>query len=238
MARTSTMSSFWRGVRGGLPFLLVVTPFAALFGVLATEAGLDLVQVMVFSLAVFAGAAQFTALQLMQDNAPTVIVLASALAVNLRVAMYSASITPYLGKAPLWQRALAAFFLVDQSFAVPTLEYEKRPEMTIPERMAFYFGVLLPITPAWYIFSYLGAVAGTALPTGIGLDMALPLTFIAMVGPMLRTAAHVVAAFVGILLAILFASVPHNLGLILAGLGGMMAGAQMELILKRRANHG
>ena len=238
MARMSAMSSFWRGFSGGLPFLLVVTPFAALFGVLATEAGLNLTQVMVFSLATFAGAAQFAALQLMQENAPTLIVLASALAVNLRVAMYSAAITPYLGEAPLWQRALAAFFLVDQPFALSTLEYEKRPELIIPARMAFYAGVLTPIAPAWYLCTYLGAVAGNAIPSGIGLDMALPLTFIAMLGPMMRTVAHVVAALTGIILAILFVSVPHNLGLILAGMGGMMAGAQAELILKRRGYHG
>ena len=68
-----------------------------------------------FSLVVIAGAAQFTALQLLQEEAPTVIVLISALAVNLRMAMYSASLTPYIGSAPLWQRAFAAYLTVDQS---------------------------------------------------------------------------------------------------------------------------
>ena len=56
---------------------------------LAGEAGLKLGETMVFTITSFAGAAQFTALQLMQDDTPTVIVLVSALAVNLRLAMYT-----------------------------------------------------------------------------------------------------------------------------------------------------
>jgi Predicted branched-chain amino acid permease (azaleucine resistance) len=104
------MSSYWRGVRHGAPFLLVIAPFGALFGVVGTEAGLNLAQVMGFSVIVIAGAAQFTAVQLLSENAPTLIVIAAALAVNLRMAMYSAALTPHLGAAPLWQRAIMALF--------------------------------------------------------------------------------------------------------------------------------
>ncbi|MFO7920324.1 MAG: AzlC family ABC transporter permease, partial [Nioella sp.] len=89
---TSSTSAYLRGIRASLPFLLVVLPFGALFGVVGTEAGLNLAQVMGFSIVIIAGAAQFTAVQLMQEQAPTVIVLASALAVNLRMAMYAASL--------------------------------------------------------------------------------------------------------------------------------------------------
>ena len=73
MAAGTAMSSYWRGVRDGLPFLAVVGPFAMLFGVLATESGLALHETMGFSVVVIAGAAQFTALQLMQDHAPLVV---------------------------------------------------------------------------------------------------------------------------------------------------------------------
>ncbi|REA89376.1 branched-chain amino acid ABC transporter permease, partial [Staphylococcus pseudintermedius] len=77
--------SFLSGLRAALPFTLVVTPFALLFGVVATEAGLTLIQTMGFSVLMVAGAAQFVALQLSVENAPTLIVLATALAVNLRL---------------------------------------------------------------------------------------------------------------------------------------------------------
>ncbi|MFT6271735.1 MAG: putative branched-subunit amino acid permease, partial [Dinoroseobacter sp.] len=101
MPATIPKSAFWLGFRDSAPFVVVVAPFALVFGVIATEAGLNLAEVMGFTFLVIAGAAQLTALQLMTENAPTVVVLVSALAVNLRMAMYSASLAPHLGNAPL-----------------------------------------------------------------------------------------------------------------------------------------
>ncbi len=234
MAITTSKSYFWKGFRDGSPFVFVAIPFGLLFGVFATEAGLDIVQTIAFSATVFAGAAQFTALQLLQEQTPTAIVLASALAVNLRVAMYSASLTPFLGAAPLWQRACAAYFTVDQSYACSIVQFEKEPRMTLPKRMAYFFGSVTPITPSWILATYVGAVLGTQIPESWALDFALPITFLAMVGPMMRTLPHVIAAFVAIVFSLLTVSVPFNLGLLIAGAVGMMAGAQAELVLERR----
>jgi predicted branched-subunit amino acid permease len=235
MASSSVKSAYWKGVRNGAPFILVVSPFALLFGVVATEAGLNVFETMAFSIVVIAGAAQFTALQLMNENAPTLVVLASALAVNLRMAMYSASLTPYIGGAPMWQRAWAAYFTVDQAYALSIIEYETHPKLTLPERMAYFFGVVTPICPNWYLFTLIGALVGQSIPQEMALDFAVPITFLAMIGPMLRTGAHVAAAMVSVTLALLFAWVPYNLGLMIAGIGGMMAGAQVELWAERKA---
>ncbi|WP_299888928.1 AzlC family ABC transporter permease [uncultured Ruegeria sp.] len=234
MAITTPKSYFWKGFRDGAPFVFVAVPFGTLFGVFATEAGLNIIQILAFSATVFAGAAQFTALQLLQEQTPTAIVLASALAVNLRVAMYSASLTPYLGAAPIWQRACAAYLTVDQSYACSMIQFEKEPEMSLPQRMAYFFGSVTPITPLWVFATYLGAVLGTQIPDSWALDFALPITFLAMVGPMMRTLAHVVAAIVAIAVAILTVGVPFNLGLLIAGAAGMMAGAQAEVMMERR----
>ncbi len=228
-------SAYLRGVKSGLPFILVVGPFALLFGVVATEAGMPLAQVMGFSLVVVAGAAQFTALQLMADNAPTLVVIASALAVNLRMAMYSASLTPHLGALPLWRRALTAYCLMDQSYAVSVVAYEEAPEMTLAQKSSFFFGAITPVLPNWYFWTLVGALVGEAIPPALALDFAVPITFLAMIGPMLRTQAHVAAAFVSVACALIFASLPWNLGLIVAGIAGMMTGAQVEFWTTRRA---
>ncbi len=231
MAAGTAMSSYWRGLRDALPFLAVVGPFAMLFGVLATEAGLALHETMGFSIVVIAGAAQFTALQLINENAPTLVVIASALAVNLRMAMYSASITPHLGPLPLWKRGIAAYFLVDQTYAQSILDYEKNPDQTTAQKFAYFMGVMTPICPPWYLFTYVGAVLGESIPANLGLDFALPIAFLAMIGPMLRTPAHRIAALVAVVLALAFAWLPFNMGLLVAGLGGMIAGAQAEVRL-------
>lgn len=229
MASTTSKSYYWKGFRDGTPFIFVAIPFGTLFGVFATETGLTIVQTMAFTATVFAGAAQFAALQLLQDNTPTVIILASALAVNLRMAMYSASLTPYLGSAPLWQRAFAAYLIVDQSYACSIVRFEKEPHMTTPQRMAYFLGSVTPITPLWMLATFLGAVLGTKISESWALDFALPITFLAMIGPMLRTMPHVITALVAITVSLLTVAVPYNLGLLIAGCAGMMAGAQAEL---------
>ncbi len=233
MAITTTKSAFWKGLRDSVPFLLVSGPFGLLFGVLAAEAGLNVLEAWTFSMAVFAGSAQFTALQLLQENTPLLIVLVSALAVNLRVAMYSASLTPYLGDAPLWQRACAAYLTVDQSYALSIVKFEDEPQMTTPQRMAYFFGTNGVVAPGWMIATVTGALVGAQIPDSWGLDFVLPLAFLAMTGPMLRTPAHMVACFVAIATALPATLLPYNLGLIVAGVAGMMAGAQAELWFER-----
>ncbi|MGR3617596.1 MAG: AzlC family ABC transporter permease [Paracoccaceae bacterium] len=234
MAYSTTKSAVWSGARDSLPFMFVAGPFGLLFGVLAAEAGLKVVEAMTFSLSVFAGSAQFTALQLMQENAPTAIVLISALAVNLRIAMYSASLTPYLGAAPLWQRAIAAYFVVDQSYVLSIAKFEAEPELPLNQRLAYFFGTNAIIAPLWYSATLTGALIGAQVPDTWALDFMLPIAFLGLSVPMLRTAAHRWAALVAVVTALLAAGLPYNLGLIVAGLAGMMTGAQIELMHDRR----
>ena len=237
MNRATNKSYFWMGCRNSVPFIFVAGPFGLLFGVLAAEAGLNLVEIMTFTMTVFAGAAQLTALQLLQKEAPTLIILASALAVNLRIAMYSASLTPFLGAAPLWQRVLAAYFTVDQSYALSIVKFELEPGMTVQQRMAYFFGTNALIAPLWYGMTLTGALVGTRIPESLALDFAMPIAFLAMIGPMLRTPAHVIAALVAIVTSILAVGIPYNLGLLVAGTAGMMAGARAEVVLARREVH-
>ncbi|MCO8143995.1 AzlC family ABC transporter permease [Rhodovulum tesquicola] len=234
MSASIVRSAYWTGVRHGAPFVLVIMPFGLLFGVVGTEAGLNIAEVLGFSILVIAGAAQFTAVQLMVDQAPTVLVLVTALAVNLRMAMYSAALTPHLGAAPLWQRALAAYFLVDQTFALAQARFESRPEMSLRERLAYYAGSITPVCPMWYVATLVGALAGQAIPPEFALDFAVPITFLAMVAPALRTLAHVAAAATSVGVALTLAFLPYQAGVLIAGLVAMMVGAQVELRMGNR----
>ena len=129
---------FQLGLKQALPFIFIVGPFGLVFGTIASNAGLSVIEALSFSVFVMAGSAQLTALQLMLDGSPTLIVVLSALAVNLRMMMYSASLTPYLGKAPLKQRILAAYSTLDQSYALSLQQFETEPQMTLQARMLFF----------------------------------------------------------------------------------------------------
>lgn len=221
-------SAFGRGVAEGLPFVIVMLPFGALFGVVGTEAGLPLAQVMGFSVLVIAGASQFAAVQLLEIGAPVAIAVVSALAVNLRMVMYSAALAPHLGRAPLWQRALVSYLLVDQTYALAQQAYETSPAWSVEDRVAYFGGVALPVFPAWVGATWAGAALGAQVPAGLPLDFALPLAFLALVGPMLRTRAHVAAAFVSVAGTLALAWVPWNLGLLVAAAAAMVIGAEVE----------
>lgn len=235
---TPRRSALLRGCLASAPFVIVVVPFAVLFGVVATEAGLDLLQVLLFSVSVFAGASQFAALQLMQDQAPVVIILATSLAVNLRMLMYSVAMAPHLGQAPLGTRALMAYFLVDQSFAASQVEFEARPELPLAEKVAFFFGTVIPIAPLWFVSTMVGAMLGQAIPPDYAIDFAVPITFLAITAPMLRSIPHIVAAGVSILVTLLLAWLPYGTGLLVAAVLAMASGAFAEVLLERRRSHG
>lgn len=224
-----------RGLRDAAPFLVIILPFSTLFGVAARDAGLDLLQVTAMSAIVIAGASQFTALSLMTDGAPVVVTVLAALAVNLRMAMYSAALVPHLGAAPLGMRALMSYVMVDQVFALSQDRLEREPGMPLAEKTAYYFGTVLAIIPVWFTFAFLGALIGRTLPPALAADFAVPVCFIALIAPMLRSLPHVVAAFASVAGALAFAFVPWNLGLIFAAGLAMSAGAQTEFWLARRA---
>ncbi|MEM9438008.1 MAG: AzlC family ABC transporter permease [Pseudomonadota bacterium] len=228
MSEATQKAAFWLGVRHGLPFIFLLVPFGTLFGVVGTEAGLNVLEVMAFSIVVIAGAAQFTAVSLMVDNAPTLIVLATSLAVNLRMAMYSAALTPHLGAAKLWQRSFIAYFMVDQAFALSSVTFEERKEWSLSEKLGYYVGVIVPVAPCWYLATLAGALIGEAMPEALALDFALPIVFLALIAPALRTRAHMAAAVTSVILALALAWIPYSLGVLIAGLVAMAVGARVE----------
>lgn len=234
-AKTPAKSAYWAGVRDGTPFILMAGPFALLFGVIATDAGLTLAQAMGFTVLVIAGAAQFAAVQLMVENASIAFVLLAALAVNLRMAMYSASLVPYLGSAPLWKRACIAYLNFDQTYITSVARYEARPEMTAQDRLAYFFGVATPITPLWFGMTLVGILAGKAIPEAWALDFIMPIMFLAMVAPMMKSVAHIAAAGMSVIVALSLVGLPAGTGLLITAVAAMVTGAVVEMWMERRA---
>lgn len=234
MAKDLSHAPLRRGMRDGAPFILVILPFAILFGVVATEAGLDIAQTMVMTIVVIAGAAQFAAVQQMADSAPAIMVLVTSLAVNLRMAMYSASMAPHIGAAPWWQRAFVAYFLVDQSAVMGIDTFEREPARPVRWKLAYFFGIMLPIAPFWYGGTLFGALVGGRIPDAIPLDFAMPITFLAMIAPMIKSLPHLAAALTSVGLALALAWMPYGTGLLIAGAAAMVVGALAELARERR----
>ncbi|MGI9393497.1 MAG: AzlC family ABC transporter permease, partial [Boseongicola sp.] len=181
-----------------------------------------------FSLVVIAVAAQFTAVQLMNEAVPVWSILAASLAVNLRMAMYSASLQPHLGGAPLWQRICVSYLNVDASYALGIQRFEDAPEAPVDDKFAFFVGTMFLMAPLWTIGTWVGATTGDALPEWVTIDFAMPLLFLSIVGPMLKTIAHLSAAVTSIVVALIFGFLPSGIGLLIAAFAAMAVGAEFE----------
>ena len=235
MQATTAKTAYWAGVRDGAPFIVMVVPFAVLFGVVAIEAGLTLAQTMAFTVLVIAGASQFAALQLMVDNAAIGLVLLAALAVNLRMAMYSAALVPYLGAAPMWQRIFIAYLNFDQTYMLSTVAFEQEPKLPLAARVAYFFGVATPIAPLWGLSTLVGALVGSAIPDAYAIDFLMPIAFLAMAAPMMKSLAHIAAAFVSVVVALLLVGLPSGMGLLVAAACAMATGVIVETWMERAA---
>ncbi len=151
------------------------------------------------------------------------------------MAMYSASMAGHVGRVPFWQRALAAYVLTDQTYGVSMNRFALRPEMSPAQKMAHFLGGALPVCGPWYAATWVGAVAGAAIPEGLALDFAVPITFIALVAPALRSLPHLAAAVVSVVVSLALAWMPYSLWLLIAAVLAMGTGAAVELWQERRA---
>lgn len=221
-----TMKSFWAGVRAEFPLLIGVFPFGLIYGTLALGAGLSPVAAQMMSSIVFAGSSQFVAAQLIHDTAPGVVIVLTIAIVNLRHMLYSASMAPYLENlSPRW-KGLLAYLLTDEAYAATIIHFEK--EGLTPTGHWFFLGAGFSLWFTWQTSSALGILLGTAIPASWPLDFALPLTFIAMVMPVLKDRPVISSALSAGLVALLAYSLPYKLGLILAALIGISVGTFLE----------
>lgn len=172
----------------------------------------------------------------MTDHAPIWLVILSSLAVNLRMAMYSASLVPWLGGASQPARAAIAYSLIDQTYVLSVEHYQNVPKLSLSQRLAYFAGTAIMMCGAWIVFCFIGATAGRAIPASIPLDFAVPITFLAMIAPALRTPAHVAAATVAVVVSLALTWLPAGVGPMIAALLAMITGAGVEtVILRRRA---
>src|SRR5574341_548163 len=211
--------NFWAGVRAEIPLLIGVFPFGMIYGALALNAGLPASAAQMMSSIVFAGSAQFITTQLVHELAPGLVIVLTIAVVNLRHVLYSASLAPYVASLATRWKALLSYLLTDEAYAPTMIHYEE--EGITPYGHWFFLGAGLALWTTWQFSTALGIFLGTAIPESWSLDFALPLTFIALVVPVLKNRPAIAAALSAGLVALVAYSLPYKLGLILAALVGI-----------------
>src|SRR5512138_2367907 len=220
------MKSFWAGVQAEIPLLIGVFPFGLIYGALALDAGLSPAASQMMSSIVFAGSAQFITAQLVHNAVPGLVILLTIAVVNLRHMLYSASLAPYAAALPTRWKVLLSYLLTDEAYAPTVIHYEKQG--ITPFAHWFWLGAGFALWFTWQVATALGIFLRAAIPASWPLDFALPLTFIAMVVPVLKNRAAVAAALSAGVIALAAYSLPYKLGLILAALVGILVGTVLE----------
>jgi len=221
---------FLSGCRDELPLLLGVVPFGMIYGIFAIDAGLGRFTAQAISSVVFAGSAQLIATQLVREGAPALVLVLTIFVVNLRHALYSASVAPYvkhLGRR--WKVALA-YLLTDEAYAVAASRYAReggRPDPS-PHLHWYFLGAGVTLWSSWQLSTAAGLFLGAQIPARWSLDFTLALTFIALVFPTLKDLATAAAALTAGALAVLAFGLPYKLGLIAAAAAGIGVGLAVE----------
>ena len=217
------------GLRAVLPLLLGVAPFGVIYGVVALQSGIPPLAAMAMSSIVFAGSAQFLLAQLVGAGAPLLLSAGAVGLVNLRHALYSASVAPMLAHLPQRWKLLLAYLLTDEAYAaaIPHLLEAGLSSRASASAHWILFGSGFGLWAGWQVSTLAGVLIGAQLPAGLGLDFALPLTFIAIVVPMISSVALLSAAIAAAAVAVALAALPYKIGLFLAALAGLVVGAVM-----------
>lgn len=216
------------GLRAILPILLGVIPFGMISGVAAVGEGFSADVGMGLSLLIYAGASQLATLQLLSTGATLATTLLTALMINLRFVMYSASLAPHLSQLPLHWRCLAAYLVTDPAYAVSITFYDlhhPQPE----EKVGYYLGAALGVWLGWQLSTGLGVLVGQQVPEEWSLEFTIPLMFLSVVVPAIKDGPTLVAALTAGILSVVAADLPYNSGLILASLIGIGLGTWGEV---------
>jgi 4-azaleucine resistance transporter AzlC len=219
---------FAQGARDMLPMLLGAIPFGIIFGSLAGAAGLSAWQTLGMSLLVFAGSAQFIAISLLGAGTGLAVLLLTTLVVNLRHALYSASLQPFVRHLPKRWRMPLAFWLTDEAYAVVLNRYTEADSS--PHKHWYFLGAALAMYLNWQLCTLIGVLFGQRVPNlaAWGLDFAMLATFVGIVVPMLRTRPQVAAALVAGALALACHAWAYKLGLLAAAFSGIVVGVLLE----------
>ncbi|MEN9428442.1 MAG: hypothetical protein RLZZ220_2791, partial [Pseudomonadota bacterium] len=207
------------------PLQLGVIPFGMLYGIGALAVGMPVWLAQLTSMLVFAGAAQLVIVQMLGAAAGALPIGLTAVLLNLRHMLYSASVAEHVRHLPRRWRVLLAYLLTDEAYAVAILRYA-RPAGPGPDLRHWYFlGCGLTLWGCWQLSTALGIAFGARIPPEWDIDFAVPLTFIALLTLLVKERAGQAAALVAALAVLALAALPYRLGLVLAIVLGLLAGA-------------
>lgn len=210
------------GARAMAPWLVGIVPYGLVIGVSAARADIPTLTGWLGAPLIYSGSAQVATIELLDSGAAPLVVVATALVINLRLVLYSGTMAQHWQGTPRWWRALAAYLLVDPSVAVGVDGYRDAPDRR--RGHLHYIGGAALLWVVWLTAIAVGATAGTRLPAALRLDFVIPLFLAGEVAARLDDRATRRAVAAAVVVAIGAVSAPMHAGVMLAIVAGIGLG--------------
>ncbi|MBU5595363.1 AzlC family ABC transporter permease [Amphibacillus sp. MSJ-3] len=180
------VSQLKRGIKAGIPIMLGYFPIAITYGVLASQAGLSILELTSMSALVYGGASQFMATNMLLLHMGALEIIIATFVLNFRHFVMGLSFMHRLQHVPLKWRVGLSMLITDETFSVTTVEKEVAKE---PSGHLFYFGLFVSSYSSWLIGSFIGGFVGDIIPEAISqsFGIALYAMFIALLVPSVKT---------------------------------------------------
>lgn len=219
------------GFSEALPLAIAIAAYGLSYGVLASQANFSLISAVAMSLLVFSGSLQMVTVAMLASGATLMSVLFTSVLLNLRNLLYGAALAEGLAPVKKKWRWLLSFGVSDEPFVLGSSRFKKYG----PDPL--YFGVVVgTFYIAWVVSSLIGALIGDKIdPQKWGLDLAFPITFVALLIPSLKEKPVIATALTASVIATgLEYLMPGNeFTIIIAGILSPLLG----LYLKRRSQN-
>lgn len=232
----------WRDAdfRAGMRDMADIAPgifaWGLVTGVAMAGSGMGLPLAVAMSLLVFAGSAQLATMPLIAAGAPLWVVWLTALCVNLRFVVFSATWARYLRPLPFAQRLRLAYFTADMNFVLFLRRY---PEpVPAPGQVAYLWGTVPLNWGAWQLGSMLGIFGAHLVPAHWGLGFAGTLALLGLMCSLLGSRATWVAVVVSGAAAVAAFALPLKLHIVVAIAAAVAAGVVMERLAPAPASPG
>src|SRR6056300_70111 len=213
---------FKEGVFEELPLQVGVFPFGIIYGIMAIETGLTPLQAFLMSSIIFGGASQIVFLQLFSSGSSMAVLVTSVGAINSRHFLYSLSMLEFLKKLSLKWRIILGYLLTDEAYAVSIRKFMNEP----PNRFLHFhlLGTGITLFLSWQISTLTGVLLGGGLPQFLNLQFIIPLTFIAIIIPMVKSFSTLLVVLGSGISALIFKNLQMDFWIILSACVGIMLG--------------
>jgi predicted branched-subunit amino acid permease len=226
--QTTTRSLLFEGARDMTPMVVGVVPFAIAIGAAVGASGLSRTEGLLSGPVILAGSAQLATVEMLDVGTAPFVIIFSAIMINARLLIYSASLAPSFAGHSLGSRLALAMPVVDQLHFVCVPRFD-RGDLDLRGRTSYYIGAAVWLAGAFVTAQAVMVVIGANAPEALGLEVAAPLALVGLLAKSTTGRPSIVAAAAGFFVAVVAVGLPMHTSMLVATLVGIVAGvASME----------